>query len=458
MPYKGIHVCVLNGRDYDSYRVETCGRKVDGKCVDHRYGLFKNDEGKTVSELSELWFREEDGWSESQARSYCREQDGQFEPAIEEANSLGPIPVRSSEFRFVGSPRNPYGTHASKGYPGGRAGWQKAWRIYLSCVRDQGPIQGTIRRVSMIAAGMKPKCNIPTMSAEDVGPRQGKCGCLEGKVYQKPSDYGLSKWKKPSDDDLEQEDIQLTCQDLTDIKRICLQEIAKRQACAEEKKSQPRVIVSEMGIERRFMAAEVRVVEDGDGQPHIQGYGAVFNEWSLDLGGFRESIEPGAFTKTLQEADVRSLWNHNVDYILGRNKSGTLRLYQDERGLGYDVIPPDAQWARDLIVSIMRGDVSQASFGFETLRDKWDQDEDGNVTRRLLEVKLYDVGPVTFAAYPQTSAEARSKAQELQRSTAAPGQGPHPAEADDEQAQARLDVMRRRLDLAEMDIRIDLRY
>jgi HK97 family phage prohead protease len=224
------------------------------------------------------------------------------------------------------------------------------------------------------------------------------------------------------------------------------------EAAKKEEKSQPRVIINEMGIERRFVAAEVRVVEE-DGQPHIQGYGAVFGEWSLDLGGFREMIEPGAFTKTLQEADIRSLWNHNADYILGRNKSGSLRLYQDERGLGYDVVPPDAQWARDLMVSIKRGDVSQASFGFETLRDKWDQDEDGNVTRQLLEVKLFDVGPVTFAAYPQTSAEARSKAQELQQSTAAPGQGPHPADADDDRAQARLEVSRRRLDLADLDIR-----
>jgi HK97 family phage prohead protease len=300
MPYKGIHVCTLTNRDYDSYRVESCARKVDGKCVDHRYGLFKDDEDKTISEISELWMREEDGWNEDQARSYCQEQDGNFEAALRE-----------------------------------------------------------------------------------------------------------------------------------------------------EEKSQPRVVINEMGIERRFVAVEVRVVEDGDGQPHIQGYGAIFNEWSLDLGGFRESIEPGAFTKTLREADIRSLWNHNPDYVLGRNKSDTLRLYQDERGLGYDVIPPDAQWARDLRVSIERGDISQASFGFETLRDRWDQDEDGNVTRRLLEVKLFDVGPVTFAAYPQTSAEARSKAQELQQSTAAPGQGAHPADADDEQARARLEVHRRRLDLAE---------
>jgi phage head maturation protease len=138
------------------------------------------------------------------------------------------------EVKFTGSPRNPYGTHASRGYPGGRDAWKRAWRIHMSGVRDQGPVQGTIRRVSMIAAGMKPPCKIPEMSAEDVGARSGACGKLSGDYKETPGDYGLSQWKKPSDGGLEQEDIQLTCQDLTDIKRVCLQEIAKRQACKEE--------------------------------------------------------------------------------------------------------------------------------------------------------------------------------------------------------------------------------
>lgn len=137
--------------------------------------------------------------------------------------------------KLVGSPRNPYGTHASIGYPGGRDAWKKAWRIHFSKVRDQGPVQGTVRRVSMIAAGMKPKCNLPEMSAEDVGPRSGAAGPLSGEFNEKPSDYGLSQWKKPSEDDLTQEDVRFTCQDLEDIKRIALQEIAKRQQVREEK-------------------------------------------------------------------------------------------------------------------------------------------------------------------------------------------------------------------------------
>jgi hypothetical protein len=192
---------------------------------------------------------------------------------------------------------------------------------------------------------------------------------------------------------------------------------------------------NEASVERRFIPREVRVVKDDRGRLHIRGYGAVFNAWSQDLGGFREAIEPGAFDKTIQESDVRSLWNHDVNYILGRTASGTLTLFVDQRGLGYDVVPPDAQWAQDLIISIRRGDVDGSSFGFDTIQDRWEQGKDGDVRRHLLEVRLYDVGPVTFPAYPQTSAEARDKAQSMDGDTAS--------------TRARLDVRRRRLELYE---------
>lgn len=205
-----------------------------------------------------------------------------------------------------------------------------------------------------------------------------------------------------------------------------------------------------MDMERRVVgSAEVRVIEDDEGKTHIRGYGAIFGEWSEDLGGFREIIEPGAFTKTLQEADVRSLWNHDRNHVLGRTSSGTLTLFIDERGLGYDVVPPDAQWARDLAVSIRRGDVDGSSFGFETVKDRWEQSEDGEVRRRLLEVNLYDVGPVTFPAYPQTSVEARDRARLLQDASNEPPEAGHSGEGDGDQAsaRARLDVRRRELDL-----------
>lgn len=161
-----------------------------------------------------------------------------------------------------------------------------------------------------------------------------------------------------------------------------------------------------MEIERRaFKVSELRAI--GDENPKIDGYAAVFNQLSEDLGGFREQIAPGAFTNTIKRADVRALWNHDPNYPLGRSKSGTLSLEEDETGLLFAIDPPDTQYARDLIVSMKRGDVDQMSFGFRTLKDHWEQSGD-KVIRTLIEVELFDVSPVTYPAYPQTSANVRS--------------------------------------------------
>lgn len=226
-----------------------------------------------------------------------------------------------------------------------------------------------------------------------------------------------------------------------------------------KKKKKSSIIDGGREMERRtFPIRELRVVEGEEGKPpRITGYAAVFNERSVDLGGFVEEIEPGAFKKTLSEGDVRSLWNHNPDYVLGRTKSGTLVLEEDEFGLRFEASPPDTQWARDAMVTMRRGDVDQASFGFDAIRDNWRQDGE-LVVRRLVEVALYDVSPVTFPAYPQTSAEVREKVRLLRAkgrtpedTTSAPGQGPHPEGDGGEggRARARLGILRRKLDLEE---------
>lgn len=158
---------------------------------------------------------------------------------------------------------------------------------------------------------------------------------------------------------------------------------------------------------RAFGLREMRVAQDDGGPPRIVGYAAVFNALSENLGGFRERIAPGAFEKTLREGDIRSVWNHNPDYVLGRTKVDTLRLKEDEHGLAIEIFPPDTQWARDLMVTIGRGDVDQMSFSFSTIRDEWGT-RDGQTERTLMEVKLFEVSPVTFPAYPQTSVQVRS--------------------------------------------------
>lgn len=158
-----------------------------------------------------------------------------------------------------------------------------------------------------------------------------------------------------------------------------------------------------MAMEQRFCKTELRVDPEG----RIEGYAAVFNTLSLDLGGFREKVQLGAFRKTLTEADVRGLFNHDPHFVLGRNKAGTLELAEDSMGLHFRATPPAATWAADLRLSIERGDIDQGSFSFDTIRDEWTNGPEGR-ERELIEVRLYDVSVVTYPAYPQTSVAVRS--------------------------------------------------
>jgi uncharacterized protein len=158
-------------------------------------------------------------------------------------------------------------------------------------------------------------------------------------------------------------------------------------------------------IERRDLQhAEVRLADNND-SPKVVGYAARFNEWT-DIGGmFKESIAPGAFKKTLKEADVRALVEHDPMAVIGRNKAGTLRLNEDENGLAVEIDVPDTTVGRDLLISLRRGDKSQMSFGFTV--NKADDDYEEN-TRVLRDVSLFDVSVVTYPAYPTTTAQVRS--------------------------------------------------
>ena len=181
-------------------------------------------------------------------------------------------------------------------------------------------------------------------------------------------------------------------------------------------------------IERRAVLTEIRVDRAEGKKPKIVGHAAVFNRKSEDLGGWREIVMPGAFTKTLKDgADVRALWNHDPLHVLGRTKSGTLRLEEDKRGLAVEIDPPDATWATDLLRSIERGDVDQMSFGFRAIKTTWDDTDPKEPVRELNEVKLYDVSPVTYPAYPQTSVSVREHLRSL-----APEPGPIPTRKEPE--------------------------
>lgn len=159
--------------------------------------------------------------------------------------------------------------------------------------------------------------------------------------------------------------------------------------------------------EKRVVDVELRA-EGEDGKRRLVGYAAVFNRDSSDLGGFTESIRPGAFRDAIADgADVRALVDHDSSRILGRTLAGTLRLSEDKVGLRMEVDLPDTSVGRDIYESVTRGDISQQSFAFRTLEDEW-RKKDGKHHRELVSVELFDVGPVTFPAYADTSIAARS--------------------------------------------------
>jgi len=169
-------------------------------------------------------------------------------------------------------------------------------------------------------------------------------------------------------------------------------------------------------VELRMLAAQhcelrAQPLADGaNGPPKIVGYGAVFDTRSdLIAGMFYEEFAPGAFDGVLTQ-DVRGLFNHDANYLLGRIGSKTLRLWVDGRGLGYEIDPPNTQTIRDLVLTpLERGDLSGSSIKMIVGKDTWREEANGAVVRTILRVdQLLDVGPVAFPAYPDAKAAQRS--------------------------------------------------
>lgn len=170
--------------------------------------------------------------------------------------------------------------------------------------------------------------------------------------------------------------------------------------------------------ERRILNAKVELRAAADGKPAlVVGYAAVYGSRSNTLrssrGDFVEVIEPGFFEPALND-DVRALFNHDANLVLARSNAGkgSLRLFSDEVGLGYEFEAPDTTAGRDLVVSIKRGDVDNSSFGFRVKDggDSWER-RDGVLVRTLRKggcAALVDVSPVTYPAYPETEVATRS--------------------------------------------------
>jgi len=171
-------------------------------------------------------------------------------------------------------------------------------------------------------------------------------------------------------------------------------------------------------VERRYSdsamvnipSIEIRSDSTDSGLPLIEGLTAVFNtpyRVNSYFGSFDEIIKPTAFDKVLSERqDVRALFNHDSNYVLGRLSAGTLTMEKRDAGLFVSIKPSNTSFARDLVESIKRRDITGMSFGFTIERHRLINGEDGQIATREIESvgKLYDVGPVSYPAYQSTTA------------------------------------------------------
>ena len=195
-----------------------------------------------------------------------------------------------------------------------------------------------------------------------------------------------------------------------------------RDANAEDPKYEPpglRGIGGAFEERAAFTAAHIELRAMSEGRmPMIVGHALVYNQWSQDLGGFKERVLPGAATKTIDGGDIRALFNHDPNFLLGRTRSGTLGLTDEKKGLHFEASPPDTQTIRDLVIAPMTprngsdsADLNQCSFSFLPVEDEWRAPKltGGLYERDLHEMIIYDVSAVTFPAYDQTDVGLRSR-------------------------------------------------
>lgn len=201
--------------------------------------------------------------------------------------------------------------------------------------------------------------------------------------------------------------------------------------------------------QRTFTLSNIEVRAEGDNVT-VTGDVVMFEQLSVPLWGFREKVRKGAFEKSLRKSVVKALWNHNSDLVLGSTKNRTLRLWEDDMALRFELDLPNTTWGRDAAESIRRGDVDGVSFGFEVVRDEWDYDDPSDVIRTLIEVNLYEISPTPFPAYPDSSVDVRSAKRAYEKFVASRDTEKQKA-AEEEQRKRKFEAMRKQLALTEME-------
>lgn len=166
-----------------------------------------------------------------------------------------------------------------------------------------------------------------------------------------------------------------------------------------------------MAEKRELLESTIELREgDQDGRT-ISGYAIKWDMRSHTMGyfsRFKEQFKKGAFTDSLSRDDQRALWSHDTSKVLGRTKNGTLRLYEDDIGLRFELDLPNNTQGNDAYESIKRGDVDGVSFGFRMRKEEWDESDPDNIIRTIKQADLFEISPVGFPAYPDSQVAARS--------------------------------------------------
>ncbi|OQY32036.1 MAG: hypothetical protein B6241_12480 [Spirochaetaceae bacterium 4572_59] len=181
-----------------------------------------------------------------------------------------------------------------------------------------------------------------------------------------------------------------------------------------------------MKMQKRSKPCEFRTEQREEGQQRADGKAILYEETTIlyedESIRYEEIISRGAATESLASDDIRAVWNHNYDIVLGRSSAGTLSLEEKVDGVHVGIDFPDSQEGRDKFESVNRGDVNQMSFGFDILKENVADDRSGDkriIRSRVEKIKLWEVSPVTFPAYENTSINARDRVSTLDDKAAA---------------------------------------
>ncbi|MBY7120656.1 HK97 family phage prohead protease [Bacillus sp. 16GRE42] len=162
---------------------------------------------------------------------------------------------------------------------------------------------------------------------------------------------------------------------------------------------------------RELLSSEMEIREIEGGLRTIIGYAVKWEMKSVTMGywrRFKEQFKRGSFTDSLTQDDQLALWSHDYSQVLGRTKNGTLRLFEDEIGLRFELDLADTTLGDDTYKTIKRGDVDGVSFGFQMVKEEWDESNPDNIVRSVTKAKLVEISPVAFPAYPDSQVIVRS--------------------------------------------------